>query len=103
MQGSSKSGYLGEASIDFADFVAETEPLIVTLPLKFANSGVVLHVSLSITLTLTLTLNSRYIHTYIQSITVVVLSIVINKFNVITKNLMHSKILVAGDNSKDAG
>ncbi|KAK9914244.1 hypothetical protein M0R45_038034 [Rubus argutus] len=47
--GSSKSGYLGEASIDFADFVAETEPLTVTLPLKFANSGVVLHASLILT------------------------------------------------------
>ncbi|KAM2975864.1 hypothetical protein FF1_001977 [Malus domestica] len=44
--GSSKSGYLGEASIDFADIVAETEPLTVTLPLKFANSGVVLHVTI---------------------------------------------------------
>ncbi|KAM5557330.1 hypothetical protein ABKV19_024621 [Rosa sericea] len=44
--GTSKSGYLGEASIDFADFVAETEPLTVTLPLKFANSGVVLHVTI---------------------------------------------------------
>lgn len=45
LQGSSKSGYLGEASVDFADFVAEIEPLTVSLPLKFANSGVVLHVS----------------------------------------------------------
>lgn len=45
LQGSSKAGYLGEASIDFADIVAETEPLTVILPLKFANSGVVLHVS----------------------------------------------------------
>lgn len=44
--GSSKSGYQGEASVDFADFVAETEPLTVTLPLKFANSGVVLHVTI---------------------------------------------------------
>ncbi|KAM2281657.1 hypothetical protein ACFX1S_042225 [Malus domestica] len=44
--GSSKSGYLGEASIDFADIVAETEPLTVALPLKFANSGVVLHVTM---------------------------------------------------------
>ncbi|XP_050385731.1 uncharacterized protein LOC126802192 [Argentina anserina] len=44
--GTSKSGYLGEASIDFADFVAEAEPLTVTLPLKFANSGVVLHVTI---------------------------------------------------------
>ena len=45
LQGSSKSGYLGEASIDFADFADEPEPLTVSLPLKFANSGAVLHVS----------------------------------------------------------
>ncbi|KAE9611306.1 putative transcription factor bZIP family [Lupinus albus] len=44
--GSSKSGFLGEASIDFADFVAEIEPLTVSLPLKFANSGIVLHVTI---------------------------------------------------------
>ncbi|KAI9384990.1 hypothetical protein POPTR_012G141200v4 [Populus trichocarpa] len=44
--GSSKSGYLGEASIDFADFADETEPLSVSLPLKFANSGAVLHVTI---------------------------------------------------------
>ncbi|KAH8492399.1 hypothetical protein H0E87_021815 [Populus deltoides] len=44
--GSSKSGYLGEASIDFADFADETEPLSVSLPLKFANSGAVLHVTM---------------------------------------------------------
>ncbi|TXG70896.1 hypothetical protein EZV62_005831 [Acer yangbiense] len=44
--GSSKSGSLGEASIDFADFAAETEPLTVTLPLKFANSGAILHVTI---------------------------------------------------------
>ncbi|KAK2653841.1 hypothetical protein Ddye_013697 [Dipteronia dyeriana] len=44
--GSSKSGFLGEASIDFADFAAETEPLTVTLPLKFANSGAILHVTI---------------------------------------------------------
>ncbi|KAL5069877.1 hypothetical protein RYX36_020764 [Vicia faba] len=44
--GSSKSGYLGEASVDFADFLAETEPVTVSLPLKFANSGVVLHVTI---------------------------------------------------------
>ncbi|KAL2324526.1 hypothetical protein Fmac_023584 [Flemingia macrophylla] len=44
--GSSKSGFLGEASIDFADFVAETEPLTISLPLKFANSGIVLHVTI---------------------------------------------------------
>jgi len=45
LQGSSKSGFLGESSIDFADFAAETEPLTVSLPLKFANSGAILHVS----------------------------------------------------------
>ncbi|KAL4383481.1 hypothetical protein GQ457_15G002140 [Hibiscus cannabinus] len=44
--GSSKSGFLGEASIDFADFAAETEPVTVSLPLKFANSGVILHVTI---------------------------------------------------------
>ncbi|KAL2334672.1 hypothetical protein Fmac_015885 [Flemingia macrophylla] len=42
--GSSKSGFLGESSIDFSDFAAETEPLTVSLPLKFANSGAILHV-----------------------------------------------------------
>ncbi|KAK4280357.1 hypothetical protein QN277_011989 [Acacia crassicarpa] len=44
--GSSKSGYLGEASVDFADCIAQTEPLTVSLPLKFANSGAILHVTI---------------------------------------------------------
>ncbi|KAL1319349.1 hypothetical protein HN51_071639 [Arachis hypogaea] len=44
--GSSKSGFLGEASVDFADFAAETEPLTISLPLKFANSGAILHVTI---------------------------------------------------------
>ncbi|XP_022736877.1 golgin subfamily A member 6-like protein 22 [Durio zibethinus] len=44
--GSSKAGFLGEASIDFADFAAETEPITVSLPLKFANSGAILHVTI---------------------------------------------------------
>lgn len=44
-QGSSKSGYLGEASIDFTDFATEAKPSTVSLPLKFANSGAVLHVT----------------------------------------------------------
>ncbi|XP_041007899.1 myosin-J heavy chain [Juglans microcarpa x Juglans regia] len=44
--GSSKSGYLGEASIDFTDFAAEAKPSAVSLPLKFANSGAVLHVTI---------------------------------------------------------
>ncbi|KAL1198339.1 hypothetical protein V5N11_026868 [Cardamine amara subsp. amara] len=44
--GSSKSGFLGEASIDFADFLTEVEPVTVSLPLKFANSGAVLNVTI---------------------------------------------------------
>lgn len=44
--GSSKSGFVGEASIDFSDFEAETEPMTVSLPLKFANSGAILHVTI---------------------------------------------------------
>ncbi|CAA7059597.1 unnamed protein product [Microthlaspi erraticum] len=44
--GSSKSGFLGEASIDFADFLTEAEPVTVSLPLKFANSGAVLNVTI---------------------------------------------------------
>lgn len=44
--GSSKAGFLGEASIDFADFAAENEPITVSLPLKFANSGAILHVTI---------------------------------------------------------
>ncbi|KAI4383102.1 hypothetical protein MLD38_008980 [Melastoma candidum] len=44
--GSSKSGFLGEASIDFADFVSENKPFTLSLPLKFANSGVILHVTI---------------------------------------------------------
>ncbi|XP_048142001.1 interaptin [Rhodamnia argentea] len=44
--GSSKAGFLGEASIDFADFAAEIEPYTLSLPLKFANSGAVLHVTI---------------------------------------------------------
>ncbi|XP_039064593.1 myosin-3-like isoform X2 [Hibiscus syriacus] len=44
--GSSKAGFLGEASIYFADFAAETEPVTVSLPLKFANSGAILHVTI---------------------------------------------------------
>ncbi|KAE8733929.1 Myosin heavy chain-related protein, putative isoform 2 [Hibiscus syriacus] len=44
--GSSKAGFLGEASIDFADFATEIEPVTVSLPLKFANSGAILHVTI---------------------------------------------------------
>ncbi|CAN1267432.1 Laminin subunit alpha-2 [Linum perenne] len=41
--GSAKKDYLGESSIDFADFAEEVEPVTISLPLKFANSGAVLH------------------------------------------------------------
>ncbi|CAN1751833.1 hypothetical protein LINPERHAP1_LOCUS4469 [Linum perenne] len=44
--GSSKKDYLGESSIDFADFADEAEPITVSLPLKFANSGAVLHITI---------------------------------------------------------
>ncbi|KAK3223273.1 hypothetical protein Dsin_010298 [Dipteronia sinensis] len=40
--GSSKTIFLGDASIDFADFATAIEP-IVTLPLKFANPSAILH------------------------------------------------------------
>ncbi|CAI0546885.1 unnamed protein product [Linum tenue] len=43
--GSAKKDYLGESSIDFADFADENEPMTVSLPLKFANSGAVLHIT----------------------------------------------------------
>ncbi|CAL1371245.1 unnamed protein product [Linum trigynum] len=44
--GSAKKDYLGESSIDFADFADENEPMTVSLPLKFANSGAVLHITI---------------------------------------------------------
>lgn len=44
-QGSSKTGILGEASINFADYEETTEPLTVSLPLQTLNSGAILHVS----------------------------------------------------------
>ncbi|KAK4797106.1 hypothetical protein SAY86_029432 [Trapa natans] len=44
--GSSKAGYLGEASVDFADFAEETKPCTISVPLKFANSGAILHVTI---------------------------------------------------------
>lgn len=47
LQGSSKSGFLGEVSIDFADLAEATKPLNLTLPLQTSKSGAVLHVSSS--------------------------------------------------------
>uniref|UniRef100_F6H6Q0 C2 NT-type domain-containing protein n=1 Tax=Vitis vinifera TaxID=29760 RepID=F6H6Q0_VITVI len=44
--GSSKTGILGEASINFADYEEATEPLTVSLPLQTLNSGAILHVTI---------------------------------------------------------
>ncbi|KAL1822757.1 uncharacterized protein LOC108214628 [Daucus carota subsp. sativus] len=44
--GSSKSGYLGEASLDFAEFAEATQPLLVSLPLSFTDSGACLNVGI---------------------------------------------------------
>ncbi|KAL1531426.1 flagellar attachment zone protein 1-like [Salvia divinorum] len=43
--GSSKSGFLGEVSIDFADLADATKPVNLTLPLQTSKSGAVLHVT----------------------------------------------------------
>ncbi|PIN17144.1 E3 ubiquitin ligase involved in syntaxin degradation [Handroanthus impetiginosus] len=43
--GSSKSGFLGEVSIDFADLAGATKPLNLTLPLQTSKSGAILHVT----------------------------------------------------------
>ncbi|CAK9159766.1 unnamed protein product [Ilex paraguariensis] len=43
--GSSKSGFLGEVSLDFADYAEEIKPLIVSLPLEASNSSAILHIS----------------------------------------------------------
>ncbi|KAL6509311.1 hypothetical protein OROGR_022621 [Orobanche gracilis] len=43
--GSSKSGFLGEVSIDFADLAEVTKPLNLTLPLQTSKSGAILHVT----------------------------------------------------------
>ncbi|KAK1392749.1 Myosin heavy chain-related protein [Heracleum sosnowskyi] len=42
--GSSKSSYLGEASLDFAEFAEATQPLLVSLPLSFTDSGACLNI-----------------------------------------------------------
>ncbi|KAK6131812.1 hypothetical protein DH2020_034450 [Rehmannia glutinosa] len=43
--GSSKAGFLGEVSIDFADLSEATKPLNLTLPLQTSKSGAILHVT----------------------------------------------------------
>lgn len=94
-QGSSKSGYVGEASIDLADFAAETKPLTVSLPLKFANSGAVLHVSLSLSLLFELWLS--------------ISQLIKPQCHWIVKHLSDFSILIfkviieTGDNSEDRG
>ncbi|XP_058075918.1 uncharacterized protein LOC131224658 isoform X2 [Magnolia sinica] len=44
--GQSKSGLLGEVTIDFADYAEATKPSSVSLPLKTSKSGTVLHVTI---------------------------------------------------------
>ncbi|XP_009780309.1 uncharacterized protein [Nicotiana sylvestris] len=43
--GSSKSGFLGEVGLDFADLVEATETLVVSLPLMPLETGAILHVA----------------------------------------------------------
>ncbi|KAJ0654343.1 putative NT-type C2 domain-containing protein [Helianthus annuus] len=43
--GSSKSGFVGEVGVDFANFVGITEPVQLSLPLTTSNNGAILHVS----------------------------------------------------------
>ncbi|KAK9103309.1 hypothetical protein Sjap_020563 [Stephania japonica] len=43
---SSKASFLGEASIDLADYIETIKPLTVSLPLKASNSGAILHVTI---------------------------------------------------------
>lgn len=59
LQGSSKSGFLGEVSIDFADLAEGAKPVNLTLPLQTSKSGAVLHVSLSLHL---LHAGTQYLH-----------------------------------------
>ncbi|CDP05206.1 unnamed protein product [Coffea canephora] len=56
--GSSKAGLLGEASIDFVDFLEATYPVMVSLPIEATNSGAILHVTIQ---KLERTLDERYI------------------------------------------
>ncbi|KAK9293290.1 hypothetical protein L1049_021282 [Liquidambar formosana] len=63
--GSSKAGFLGEVSIDFADYVDATIPSTISLPLRASTSAAILHVSsLSLTLSLIHTHTQRHPHTH---------------------------------------
>ncbi|KAL8232564.1 hypothetical protein R6Q57_002342 [Mikania cordata] len=42
--GSSKSGFVGEVGVDFANFAETTEPFQLSLPLTTSSSGAILHV-----------------------------------------------------------
>nr|GMC61972.1 early endosome antigen 1 isoform X1 [Ipomoea batatas] len=42
---SSKSGFLGEVGMDFAELAEMTEPVLLSLPLMPADSGIILHVT----------------------------------------------------------
>uniref|UniRef100_A0A5B7C0I2 Putative myosin-3 n=1 Tax=Davidia involucrata TaxID=16924 RepID=A0A5B7C0I2_DAVIN len=44
--GSSKSGILGEVSLNLADYIEATKPLTVSLPLRTSDSAAILHVTL---------------------------------------------------------
>lgn len=44
--GAAKSGFIGEASVDFADYAEATKASSVSLPLKNSSIGAVLHVSI---------------------------------------------------------
>ncbi|EPS70605.1 hypothetical protein M569_04155, partial [Genlisea aurea] len=43
--GSSKSGFLGEVSVDFADLADAMKPMTLILPLQTSKSGTILHVT----------------------------------------------------------
>lgn len=46
LQGAAKSGFVGEASVDFAGYAEATKASSVALPLKNSSIGAILHVSL---------------------------------------------------------
>lgn len=44
--GSSKAGFLGEVSVNLADYVGATTPFTISLPIKSSNCGAILHVTI---------------------------------------------------------
>ncbi|KAJ8437242.1 hypothetical protein Cgig2_012511 [Carnegiea gigantea] len=44
--GSSKAGFLGEVSVNLADYVGATTPFAISLPIKSSNCGAILHVTI---------------------------------------------------------